>query len=240
MGLIHFKIDGSIREWGSFINPGMPIPREATYGEGGEFKGHGITDDMVAQAPTFADLAPNLVKGFTGCDFGGFNIKFFDLPLIKAEFARVGIKWDYEGAKIIDCYKIWTIKATRRLSDGVEHFLGRKHEGAHRAVDDVKATVEIFAAQQARWSLPADVEALHQLQWPIDPNAIDAEGKIVWKNGAATLMFGKNWKGKRLDLMSRRDLTWIVENYHQSPSVQKICADALEGRFPVVVPSPVP
>lgn len=48
------------------INPGMPIPAEAT-------AVHGITDADVADAPKFAQVAKSLEEFIRGCDFGGFN-----------------------------------------------------------------------------------------------------------------------------------------------------------------------
>lgn len=61
IGFIQVKPDGSTREWQSFVDPLMPIPREAIFGNKEKgFDGHGITDDMVKGKPTFRDLAPSL------------------------------------------------------------------------------------------------------------------------------------------------------------------------------------
>ena len=56
------------------INPQMPIPADAT-------AIHGITDEDVKDAPTFAQIAKSLAQFIEGCDFGGFNSNRFDLPM---------------------------------------------------------------------------------------------------------------------------------------------------------------
>lgn len=245
LGFILIKPDGSVREWQNFVNPGVPIPPEATYGnEAKGYDGHGITDEMVAQAPTFADLAPSLLKGFkAGTDYGGYNIRTYDLPLMKAEFERHGHQWGYDDARLVDGFRLWQVGRTRRLSDAVEEFLGRKHEGAHRALDDVKASLEVIVAQLRRFEkLPREISALHELQYPTDPNEVPGtKNQLLWaddpsKPGTQALVFnfGKKWRGVRLDLMARRDLEWVVSNACQGATAEtkRVCQEALLGRFP--------
>ena len=69
------------------LNPGMPIPAEAT-------AVHGITDEDVKDAPTFAQVARSLEQFIRGCDFGGFNSNRFDLPVLVEEFLRAGVDVD--------------------------------------------------------------------------------------------------------------------------------------------------
>src|SRR4051812_5519587 len=52
------------RTW--LVNPGVPIPPEAT-------AIHGISDD-VGEMPTFRAIAPGLAPYLDGCDLCGFNI----------------------------------------------------------------------------------------------------------------------------------------------------------------------
>ena len=66
------------------INPGMPIPAEAT-------AIHGITDEDVKDCPLFPQIAKSLAQFIEGCDFGGFNSNRFDLPMLVEEFMRAGV-----------------------------------------------------------------------------------------------------------------------------------------------------
>lgn len=236
LGFIRMMPDGTEKEWNTFINPGIPIPKEATYGNGTDtYPGHGITDEMVKDAPTFAQYVDNFLIGFSNTDFGVFNGKRFDLPLLQAEFARHGKLWSFDDAKIVDAFRIWQVVQGRSLSDASETFLGRKHEGAHRALDDVRVTRDVIVAQLQRFeSLPRNLAALHEKCWPKDPNALDPDGKIIWKDGEAVMNFGKNWRGKPLKMMTRKDLSWIASPACSgaNPTVKQICHDAMAGKFP--------
>ena len=76
------------------------------------------------------EIAAGMLKGFHDCDYGGCNIKTFDLPLMQAEFLRAGFKWSYEDANIIDCYRMWQLGEPRTLSDAVKKFLEALPRGA--------------------------------------------------------------------------------------------------------------
>jgi DNA polymerase-3 subunit epsilon len=264
LGFVRVQPSGERYEWSSFINPQMPIPHEATFGNGDNYPGHRITDAMVQGCrkcgqqkiehdqyeaglnphcsegfhpwPTFAQLAESLLRGFQACDYAGYGIKNFDLPLMAAEFTRTGHpQWSYDDARILDGLRIWQLGVPRSLSDAVEQFLSRKHEGAHRVLDDVHATMEVIPAQLERFvGLPRDLQRLHDLEYPRDPNAIDPEGKLIWHEGEATMNFGKNWKGLPLRRMKQRDLVWISSPQCSAagPTVKRICSDAAKGIYP--------
>jgi DNA polymerase-3 subunit epsilon len=264
IGFVQIKPDGSLKEWQSFLNPGIPIPREATHGNGtDDYPGHGITDVMVQSCrtcgmykdheqhlagcpdnyvphdflpwPMFRDLADNFLLGFSNTDFGGFNIKRFDLPLMQAEFARNGKVWEYHEAAVLDGFRLWQLGQKRTLGDAVKMFLARHHEGAHRAIDDVRATVDVLVAQlQMFTALPRNLKALDEKCWPKNPNAIDPDGKIIWKDGEAVMNFGSKWRGKPLKMMARNDLQWIAGPKCDgvSAAVKRICEAALDGNFP--------
>ena len=82
------------------VNPGVPIPPEAT-------AVHGITDDDVADCPTFRAIAPGLARFLDGCDLAGFNILKYDLRLLAAEYNRAGVAFPVAGRKVIDACHIF-------------------------------------------------------------------------------------------------------------------------------------
>ena len=65
--------------------------------------------------PRFRDLAANLAKGFTDCDFAGKNVRF-DLRITAAEMARHGVEWSYLGARIVDIDRLEAWLNKRSLS----------------------------------------------------------------------------------------------------------------------------
>ena len=54
------------------------------------------------------------------------------------EFLRCGIELD--EVKIIDVYKLCTKLEKRRLKDAYKRFIGDDMDGAHDALNDIKAT----------------------------------------------------------------------------------------------------
>ena len=72
------------------LNPTIPIPAATT-------QIHGISDADVARAPTFAQIAGNLLKYFENCDLGGYNINGFDIPMLCEEFKRAGLEFSTSG-----------------------------------------------------------------------------------------------------------------------------------------------
>ena len=91
--------NGEVFRKSNLVNPGMPIPPLST-------AIHGITDEKVADKPTFKEVAKDYLKFFEGADLAGFNILKFDVPMLVEEFLRAGIEFDYSRKKLIDAQKI--------------------------------------------------------------------------------------------------------------------------------------
>ena len=168
------------------INPGVPIPAEAT-------AIHGITDEMVADAPTFRQVARALLKKLTEADvISGFNIESFDLPLLSEEFARVGIVWPAERPKIIDVYRLYQHWYPRKLANAVATYCGREQTAAHDAAGDVIDPRDVLSVMQQR---PDFEQALIETH---DKGQIDLAGKLVRDaEGDAVYTFGQH-KGRKL------------------------------------------
>lgn len=159
------------------VNPGVPIPPEAT-------AVHGITDDDVADSPSFRAIAPSLARFLDGCDLAGFNILNFDLRLLVAEFNRAGLVFQVAGRKVIDTCRIFHQRERRDLTAAYKFYCGLEHKGAHGAAADVLATAAILDAQVAWYEdLPSTVDGLHGVC--NDPHAIDMSG-----------MFGRVHQGR--------------------------------------------
>lgn len=217
--------DGGLVNWSTLVNPCCPIPVGAS-------EVHGITDEMVKDAPTFAELAGELLQRFKGADLAGFNVVRFDLPLLQAEFARVGLELPMDGVHVVDAMTIFHAREKRDLSSAVRLYLGRDHDGAHRAEADAVATLAIIEAQVVRYKLPEDVAALSVAGRNVD--SIDVDGKFVWSGVEATLSFGKH-KGKSLRSVARADpgfLRWILGAAF-AEDTKAVAKAALAGKFPL-------
>lgn len=222
---VKVKPDGTRTEWQSLVNPKMPIPPRAT-------EVHGITDEAVKTAPTFYEIARRVENGIRGCDLAGYNIKRFDWPLLRAEFARVKVKPEGEYL-LVDALKIFHHFAPRTLEVAVETYCGRRHEGAHDALADARATVDVLEAQLRKHSgqmpeTPAEIAAW--LTPPRDPDDIDAEGKFRWMGDAVVVTFGRH-AGQPLQKVGPKFLKWML-GADFNDDAKAIAKEALAGRFP--------
>ena len=128
--------------YSKLLNPGVPVPERIT-------EITGITTGMVTNAPTFAEVAPEIWRRFEGRTAVAHNAQF-DMRFLLAEFQRAGI------AVTNDMYAICTLEA-ERLARGVKknntltECIGRrglKAENAHRAEDDVRSLIELYKCQK--------------------------------------------------------------------------------------------
>jgi DNA polymerase-3 subunit epsilon len=208
------------------VNPERPIPPEAT-------QVHGISDAEVVDKPSFRAIARALFGFLSDCDFGGYNVARFDLPLLREEFRRAGYQFSWHGRAVVDAMLIYHAKERRDLVAAVRFYCGREHPKPHSSQDDVLATLEVLRAQLDRYpDLPRDVDKLHQVCQPRQPHWIDPEGKLIWLNNAVCIGFGKQHHGTPLAQLARQDrgfLDWMLRADF-SDEVKQLVRAALAGQ----------
>lgn len=117
-------------EFSTLINPGIPIPYTAT-------RINGITDSMVAEAPSLADALANFLD-FIGNDIlVGHNIHSFDMNfLYDGALKALGRKVENDYVDTLPLARCCLPSLYRyRLTDVAAHF-HIETEGAHRALND--------------------------------------------------------------------------------------------------------
>ena len=127
-----------VAEFETLVNPETPIPSFIVGLTG-------ITDEMVKDAPLFADIAPAWLQFVDMAVLVAHNASF-DVRFINHELARV-----YPGRRMCNTH-LCTVKLTRQLMPAlVNHRLHTVAEhfavpipNRHRAPDDARATAEIF------------------------------------------------------------------------------------------------
>jgi DNA polymerase-3 subunit epsilon len=162
-----------IRKRASFVNPGVPIPKESS-------DITGITDDQVASAESWATLG---VRFMASCEaypiLVGYNALEYDVPLVNAENARHGIEARIDAAKTIDpvVFIRWHRRAERSRTLGE---MCKVYEvaldGAHRASADAEATERLLWAMVREGTIPAELEPTMEMQAELK-SKLDAEWK---------------------------------------------------------------
>jgi DNA polymerase-3 subunit epsilon len=154
IALIRLSPDGQKYTDSFLVNPGIPIPLEAT-------EVHGITNDYVANAPKFVQIAKTLHTVFAGCDIAGFNSNRFDVPLLYNEFERAGIDWDLSDVNLIDVGNLFKIQEPRTLEAAYRFYVGESLDDAHSAFVDTEATVSVFEKMLVKYEdIPTDIDEL--------------------------------------------------------------------------------
>lgn len=202
--------NGQEEEGNLFINPGMHIPESST-------AVHHITDQMVANEPTFRQRAPQLEQIFRGCDLAGYNSNRFDVPLLIEEFLRAGINFDLKNVRCIDVQNIFYKKEPRTLVAAYRFYCGKDLTGAHSADCDTRATYEVLQAQLDRYQTDAEDPLKNDVEWlqaytRMNQN-VDPMGAMVYdEKGRPCFNFGK-YKGRPVTEVLTREpsyYSWMM------------------------------
>lgn len=224
IGIVRLLVDGTRTSYQTLVNPGIPIPAEAT-------AVHGITDADVADAPALEDVAREVLDALVGCDLAGFNCLRFDIPFLAEELHRVGRDWDSSTLRVVDVQRIYHKMEPRNLGAALKYYCGREHEGAHDALADVQATADVLLAQLERYpdALQGDVAFLGELSGDRQRSP-DAAGKLKFDDkGNVCLSFGK-YQGWTLENIGRNDpgyLQWLMTKAELPGSTLSVMRNAL-------------
>jgi DNA polymerase-3 subunit epsilon len=187
IAIVKLMPDGSILKKRKLINPQKPIPAASS-------KVHGITDEMVKDAPTFRQAANEIKQFLNNCDLGGYNSNRFDIPMLVEEFLRIGLDFPMEGRKLIDVQKIFHLMEQRTLSAAYKFYCNKLLENAHSAEADAVATLEVLQAQIDRYpQLGLTLEAILNCIGADD--CVDFARRMIIVDGVEVFNFGKH-KGK--------------------------------------------
>lgn len=187
IAIVKVLVDGTRSVKRKLINPGIPIPKASS-------DVHGITDDMIKDAPSFKHLAQELKQFLDGCDLAGYNSNRFDIPLLVEEFLRAEVDFDMKGRKMLDIQQIFYKMEPRTLSAAYQFYCQKSLENAHSAEVDATATLDILTAQLERYpTLGTSIDSI--LKSIGEEQIIDFARRFVWENGVEVFNFGK-FKGK--------------------------------------------
>ncbi|AHF14868.1 3'-5' exonuclease [Niabella soli] len=187
IAIIKLLPDGTRSVKRKLINPGIPIPPANS-------EIHGITDDMVKDAPSFVQAAQELKQVLDGCDLAGYNSNRFDIPLLVEEFMRAGVDFDMKGRKLVDVQNVFHKMEQRTLSAAYKFYCNKSLDGAHSAEVDATATCEVLLAQLVRYpELGTTIDTINKAigEEPI----VDFARRFVMDNGVEVFNFGK-YKGR--------------------------------------------
>ena len=180
--------DGSRTIKRKLINPQIPIPQVVC-------DIHGITDEMVKEAPTFKQAAQEIKQFLDGCDFSCYNAYRLDIPMLVEEFIRAGVEFEMKNRKLVDVQKIFHQMEQRTLAAAYKFYCNKLLDGAHGAEVDAAATAEILSAQLEKYpQLGNNIDSI--LKGIGEDNIIDFARRFIFDDkGKEVFNFGKH-KGR--------------------------------------------
>lgn len=168
------------------VNPTISIPYQVSLV-------HGITNEMVANEPTFKEIGPLVYQMIKDSDLAGYNSDRFDIPLLAEELLRVGIDFDMKNRVSVDVQTIFHKMEERTLSAAYKFYCQKSLENAHSASADTLATFEVLEAQIERYNdvLKNDVKWLSE--FTTRNKNVDFAGMIIYNDkGVEVFNFGKH------------------------------------------------
>lgn len=199
------------------INPEMPIPKTSS-------DIHGISDDMVKDAPTFKQAGNEIKQFIEGCDLGGYNSNRFDIPLLMEEFLRAGMEVDLSSRKMLDVQHIFYAMEPRTLTAAYKFYCQKDLVNAHSAEADVNATIDVLLAQVEKYqSLGNSVDTI--LSTVGEEKIVDYARRFSFdENGVEVFNFGK-YKGKSVSQVLKNEpqyYDWMMKGDFPLHTKQKL------------------
>lgn len=218
IAIIKINPDGTEETFSARINPQMPIPAEVTLI-------HGISDEDIKDAPTFADIAKRVTDFIGDADLGGYNSNKFDIPMLAEELLRVESDFKMSERRFVDVQNIFHKMEQRTLAAAFQFYCKSDLNNAHNALADTEATWEVLKAQLEKYpDLKGDIAFLADFSKGGNMNNLDFAGRLsVNEKGEAVYNFGKH-KGKTVKQINEDEpgyYGWFVSDSTDFPKYTK-------------------
>ncbi len=169
----------------TLINPGKPITEEAT-------ADHGITDEMVKDAPTFREISQSLMEFISGSDFLGFNWYSPQVSMLVQEFHRVGFPNPVAEVSVIDPLRIFMGKERSTLTALFKFYCGEELEETGSPHNKTDAIIRVLLGQLERYNdIPNNIQ--HISAFSHGDEFVDYREFLRYRNGG----YIHNWGGRK-------------------------------------------
>jgi DNA polymerase-3 subunit epsilon len=216
IAIVKISPDGTRVVKRKLINPGMKIPPQAS-------AIHGISDEMVKDAPLFKVVANEIKQFIENCDLAGYNSNRFDWPLLMEEFLRAGLTLDLSQYRMVDVQKIFHVMEPRTLGAAYKFYCNMSLDNAHSAEADASATWEILMAQVEKYpQLGRSVDSI--VQFLGDEPIVDFARRFVFENGVEVFNFGKHKGRPVVDVLKQEPqyYDWMMKGDFPMHTKQKL------------------
>ncbi|MDG2153521.1 MAG: 3'-5' exonuclease [Crocinitomicaceae bacterium] len=208
IAILKIHPSGKKEELNLLINPEMNISESNS-------AIHGVTNEMVKDAPSFKQAGNEIIKFIGDSDLAGYNSNKFDVPVLAEEFLRVDIDFDLSTKDCVDIQNIFHKMEQRTLVAAYKFYCSKELTNAHDAMADTVATWEVFEKQLEQYdNLKPNIDFLADFSRNSIHKNIDFAGRLaINENNEAIYNFGKH-KGKTIKEISVSEpgyYGWMLE-----------------------------
>ncbi len=170
-------------KWSSFVNPGRPIPPKIV-------ELTSITDEMVADAPKINEILSDFFEFCKGCTLVAHNAKF-DTGFIKEAAKKCSLEYTFSHLDTVALARCMYPDLGNHKLNNLAKYLNVILENHHRAVDDAKATADIFVKmlEELKADGKDDIGALNEI--------FDMRGAAKRNRANHIILLAKNLQGIR-------------------------------------------
>ncbi|MDI3311829.1 MAG: exonuclease domain-containing protein, partial [Thermoanaerobacterium sp.] len=205
IGAVKIKNCQIVDTFETFVNPQVHISKFIT-------KLTGITDDMVKEYPSIEEILPKFLEFIKDSVLVAHNANF-DVTFIKTKAKNLGMEVDNPVLDTLELSRHMYENLKNYKLDTIAQYLGVSLENHHRAVDDARATAEIFLKSINKLK-ESGVKKVNEINDYLK-NKVDIKKMPTYH----VIILVKNQKGLRnlYELVSRSNL----EYFHRNPRIPK-------------------
>lgn len=169
---------------------------------------HGLTKEFILENGVLLSSVWDEIREFIGdCDILSYNGNSFDVPMLYNNLVRYNLEFDFVSRKYYDSMIVERKRVRYKLADTYKRYTGKELEGAHDALEDVRATVQVFKHQ---------LEQAPEMFDDSEFTMISPEGFIKLNDNNELVFTSGKYRGRRTNDICRTDpsyIRWIVEKF---------------------------
>ena len=195
IGAVKMKGKEIIDEFSEFVNPKIPIPEEIV-------KLTSITDEMVKDAPDIKTILPRFLEFCGDSTVVAHNAKF-DVGFIKQKSSDQNLEFSPSVVDTLPLARALLVNEKKFGLANLTKYFGIILESHHRAIDDARATAEVFQ-KFFNMIITKGILTLKDINMNLQPNIQNAET-------LNTMILVKNQKGLRdlYELISKSHIDYF-------------------------------
>lgn len=169
---------------------------------------HGISKEyLLEHGVHLEDIWPEVLEFIGNDDILSYNGNHFDVPMLYYNLIRENLKFDFSGRIYYDSMIVEKKRFQYKLVETYKRYTGKELDGAHDALCDVRATIEVFKHQLN------EVQELFDLY---DFKLVSPEGLVKYNDKGDLVFATGKYRGKRTNDICKTDssyIKWVFEKF---------------------------